>query len=73
MVLRLSTEEAEMMKRALLDQIASLRQQANRYSAPYSATGIALCQQRARAEELLDRIENPSRELGVVEPTRRAA
>jgi hypothetical protein len=67
-VLRLSSEEAEIMRRALVDQIRTLRDEARGHVSPYSPKGIALCQQRAFAEDLLDRLDNPARELSVVSP-----
>jgi hypothetical protein len=58
MVLTLANDEAEIVRNALLNHIAGLREQARRHA--YSPTGIALCQQRARAEELLHRLDESS-------------
>jgi hypothetical protein len=54
MVLTLKSDEVEIVRKALLSHIGELREQARRYS--YTPTGITLCQQRAQAEELLDRL-----------------
>jgi hypothetical protein len=54
MVLTLTNDEAEIVRKALLDHIGSLRDEARRFS--YAPTGIKLCQQRARAEDVLDRL-----------------
>jgi hypothetical protein len=64
MVLTLTNEEADIVKKALLDHIGSLRDEARRYS--YAPTGIKLCQQRARAEEVLDRLVSAPVKLRVV-------
>lgn len=54
MVLTLTNEEIDIVKRALLNHIGSLRDEARRCA--YSPNSIKVCQQRARAEELLDRL-----------------
>jgi hypothetical protein len=63
MVLTLTNEEAEIVRKALLGHISSLRDEARRFS--YAPTGIKLCQQRARAEEVLDRLASQPPKLPV--------
>lgn len=71
MVLTLTADETAIVKKALLEHIGTLRDQARGYSAVCSPVAIGLCQQRARAEELLDRLQSPNPVLPMA--TRRAA
>ncbi|HET8549579.1 MAG TPA: hypothetical protein VFL57_16315 [Bryobacteraceae bacterium] len=61
MVVKLTADEIGILEKALLNHIGSLRDQARQYAC--TPSGIALCQHRAQAEELLDRLVNDTPDL----------
>ena len=61
MVLRLTNEETNLMKTALLDSIRAIREEERRRCGGASCAGIELCQKRLRLEALLDAVDEQYR------------
>lgn len=57
MLLRLNSDETRMLHSALREYAARIREQARPFGAGYSQTAMQLCERRARAEDLLSRVE----------------
>lgn len=67
MVLKLTVDEMEIMKKALDQYCKALRTEARPHCAGRSALGIELCIQRINAETLLEQLNQP---LPLPEPIR---